>query len=84
MTETKYKAKNTDEDEQIRIESIKVFCPNCGQEAHLIWSVANGYHHASWHCSCQASESNRWSSWWTNDPEPFREKPQRFKNLFDI
>lgn len=33
MTETKYKAKNTDEDEQIRIESIKVFCPNCGQEA---------------------------------------------------
>lgn len=84
MAQGKYIAKNTDEDAQERIESIKVFCPHCGEEAKLIWSVANGYHHASWHCSCKASEKDNWKGWVTTDPESFREKPQRFKNLFDF
>ena len=79
---TKYSVKNTDEEGQERIEAIKVFCPNCGKEAHLIWSVANGYHHASWHCP-SLPESDT-CGWHTSDPEPFREKPQRFKNLFDL
>ena len=84
MVQGKYIAKNGDEEAQIRIEGIKVFCPLCGEEANLIWSVANGYHHASWHCHCQATESNGWKGWSTRDPEPFREKQQRFKNLFDF
>lgn len=84
MAQRKYIAKNSDEDAQERIEGIKVFCPHCGEEANLIWSVANGYHHASWHCPCQASEKDLWKGWGTTDPEPFREKQQRFKNLFDF
>lgn len=84
MEQGKYIAKNGDEEAQERIEGIKVFCPHCGEEANLIWSVANGYHHASWHCPCQASEKDLWKGWGTTDPEPFREKQQRFKNLFDF
>lgn len=84
MNTGKYIAKNGDEEAQIQIEGIKVFCPHCGEEAKLIWSVSNGYHHASWHCGCQATEQNGWRGWWTADPEPFKEKPQRFKTLFDL
>lgn len=63
---------------------IKVYCPHCGQEARLIWSVANGGEHASWHCPCRATEQNGWRGWWTDDPKPYTEKQQQFKTLFDL
>ena len=79
-----YSVQTHDKEAMARIESIKVFCPKCGEEAKLIWSIGNGYRHASWHCCCEASEKNGWTGWWTADPEQFREKPQRFKTLFDF
>lgn len=82
---TKYTVKTGDKDAQIRIDSIKVFCPHCGEEAKLIYSGGNdGIWYASWHCFCQYGRKDGKKGWWTTDPEPFREKPQRFKTLFDF
>lgn len=85
MDEEKLMARVGDEARQEEIQAIPVFCPECGNRARLIWSGGNeGKWYASWHCHCQAAEDNGWSGWWTADPEPFREKPQRFKTLFDF
>lgn len=84
MNETEYRVAIGDTKKKAEIEHIKVFCPKCGEKAKLIWSVTNEGLCASWHCSCQATEQNGWRGWWTAAPEPFKEKPQRFKTLFDL
>lgn len=77
-----------DKKKQREVEAIKVFCPHCGAQAKLIWSVANDGLWPSWSCcnpECPKCQTDSvWSTWFTVDPEPYREKPQRFKNLFDF
>lgn len=75
-----WKVKDLDFDlteEEYTTSITPVYCPHCGNLAKMIWSGGNnGKWVPSWHCHC--------TGWFTTDPTPFHEKPQQFKNLFDL
>lgn len=74
-----------DKEKQAEVEAIKVFCPHCGEAAKLIWSHSNDGLWPAWNCcNPECPTCKDWAAWFTADPEPYREKSLRFKNLFDF